>query len=170
MKIEEQANAPDIVEESSDGLGAPDSQDNWSPDQLSAADRTRYDTAVKAVDDFIANHPTYKSTDENREAILGYLSAHDLAISPASLELCWEQLKDQLDLEPEQRDSTAGADEQSDASARLATAGLARGNRSVESEEPPESDESEPEVPESGRRGKPVAAWRNGRAVIGVGS
>lgn len=76
------------------------------------------------------------------------------------------KIYDDLKLEPEQRDSTAGADEQPDVSARLATAGLARTRGG---EEPPKSDESDREEEPIGRRGKPVA-WRNGRAVIGVGS
>lgn len=155
---------PEIIEEATDPLGAPDSQeesdDSWSPGDLSPKQREQYDRAVKAVDDFIKKHPTYKSTDENRQAILDYLESHDLAISPASLELVWEQIGDRLDL-AEGQDS----EEQPDASVRLATAPLAR---TKSEEEPPESVEEAEEEP-TGRRGKPVA-WRNGRAVIGVGS
>ena len=156
-----------IVEDAADGLAAPDSQesdDNWSPNDLSPEQRQQYDRAVKAIDEFVTKHPEYKPTDENRQVILDYLESHDLAISPASLELCWEQLQDRLDW-AEQRDS-----EQPDATMRVATAGLARGTRSEQ--EPPGTVEKEPAAEEEpmGRRGKPVVAWRNGRAVIGVGS
>lgn len=155
MKIEEQTN--EITEEASDPLGPPDSPEeesaeDWSPEELSVEDRAQYDKAVQAVDDFLANHPLYKQTDENRQAILEYLAEHDVAISPASLELCWEQLQD-LDLEPEQRE-----DDQPDASAKLATAGLARRTNGVESQD---SDQSQEPAPPQ----KKSTAWRNGREI-----
>lgn len=95
MEREDIKNDDQIVEEAADGLAAPESQegqdDDWSPDHLPAAQRAAYDKAVAAVDSFIESHPEYKQTDENQQAILDYLERHDLAISPASLELCWEK-------------------------------------------------------------------------------
>lgn len=106
----EEQNAPDqLTEEASDPLGTPDSQEekndaDFSPEDLSPEQRAQYDQSVEAVDAFIENHPTYKQTDENQQTILGYLDQQDLAISPASLELCREQPRDRLDLEPESQD------------------------------------------------------------------
>ena len=165
MPSEETIN-PDITEGASDPLGAPDSQeendDDWSPQDLSPEQREQYDRAVKAADEFVTKHPEYKPTDENQQMILDYLAVHDLLISPASLELCWEQLRDRLDLAPEEE---SNADES--IRVRLATAQLARGTKSEE--ESPESDESEPEEEPIGQRGKPIA-WRNGQRVrLGVG-
>lgn len=156
-----------LTEESSDALSAPsqeEQEEDFSPEDLTPEQREQFDRAAQAVDSFIQNHATYRQTDSNRQAILDYLSAHDLAISPASLELCWEQLKDQLDLAHEQDSKGADEDqpeEQPDASARL-TAGLAR-TKGVESEE----DAKEPELPAEPKtaRGKKPTAWRNGKEI-----
>lgn len=160
MKTEEH-NTPEI-EEAAAELGAPsqDESDDWSPEELSAEDRARYDKAVKAVDDFIARFPRYRQTNENREKILGFLSDHSLEISPAALALAYEQLESELDLAPDQDSEQQG---QPDASTRLATALLARGNRRGEWEEDAEESEPEPEEPKIAR-GKPVG-WRNGKAI-----
>lgn len=159
---------PELTEEATDPLGAPNSQeeqdDDWSPEELPAEDRTQYDKAVQAVDDFVAKHPEYKQTEENRRAILDYLAEHDLVISPASLE--WEQLQDGLELEqPEsqgQEPPKSGDEEpkEADRVRRASTTQLAR-TKGVESEE---AEESEPEEPKTAR-GKSVAGWRNGRRL-----
>lgn len=171
MKIDEEA--PNIVEQ------APDSQEESddSPDKLSAEDRDQYQRGVAAVDEFLNDPRTarYRATDANREKLLGYLAEHDLPLSFGGLYVAFEQLSQghelELNSEAENQPDEEQPDEQADASARLATAQLgARGTKSED--EPPEVEESEPdEIPEKeGRRVKPVAAWRNGRAIAGLGS
>lgn len=168
MKIEEEANAPDITQEadavSAQGSDEKSKDEDWSPEDLSAQDRAPYDKQVNAVDEFIERHLTYKPTDENRQAILDYLAEHDLAISPASLELCWEQLQDELDLETEKESNRV------DEASRIRHASTAQLATSEPEEKPESAEESEPEENETPKtaRGKPVA-WRNGRRVGAVG-
>lgn len=171
-------NAPEI-EEATDELGAPnpkeEQDEDWSPDDLNEEQRAQYERGVAAVDEFLSDERTkqYEPTDANREKLLAYLDEHDLPMSFGGLYVAFEQLSEANELELNRQP----ADEEPDASAsqetldraaddRLATAGLARTRGE---EEPPRSDESDREEEPIGRRGKPVA-WRNGRAVIGVGS
>ena len=166
---------PEITEGASDALGADSQQqDDWSPNDLNEEQRQQYERGVAAVDEFLADKRTkrYEPTDANREKLLAYLDEHDLPMSFGGLYVAFEQLSEAGELEltdGDTQDQAAADEEQPDLSARLATAQLAR-TRSEE--EPPETVEKEPAEEEepNGRRGKPVAAWRNGRAVIGVGS
>ena len=149
----------DIVEEASDALGAPASEEHedFSPKDFSAEDRARYDQAVKVVDDFIASNPRYKQTEANRELVLEFLADHSLEISPAALALAYERLQDRLDLEPPESEEKPN---DLDRIRQASTAQLAM----ADTEGEPESGEAEPEESEEPKiaRGKPVA-WRNGR-------
>lgn len=172
----EEQNAPDITEESTDQLGAPDSQESgdWTPDDLNEEQRQQYERGVAAVDEFLSDERTkqYEPTDANRAKLLAFLEQHDLPMSFGGLYVAFEQLSESGELELNSGEENQPDEEQDsdqiDPSIKLATAQLARGTKGVESEEAEES-EPEPEEPKSAR-GKPVVAWRNGRAVIGVGS
>ena len=158
-------NAP-ATEEAADQLGDSQDkrQDDWSPDDLNAEQRAQYDRGVGAVDEFLKDKRTrqYEPTDANREKLLAYLDEHGLPMSFGGLYVAFEQLSEAGELELSS-DGQRTDEEQPDASARLATAGLARGTRSLESEEDAEESEPEPEEPTTAR-GKPTAWW-NGKEV-----
>lgn len=167
--IDEKIN-PEISEESTDALGALDLQeeqtegDDFKPENLPAEQQEQFQKIVQAVDDFIAAHPEYRQTEENQKAILDFLEEHDLPISPAALELAFEQLQDSLDLEPE-----AKTPEESESN-RVRQAGsdaLARKNEesASKSEGEPAEEDQEP----VGKRGGKVIAFRNGRRVAIAG-
>lgn len=140
-------NAPEI-EEATDQLGAPDSQeendDDWSLDDLSPEQRQQYERGVAAVDEFLADKRTtqYKQTDSNREKMLGYLDEHDLPMSFGGLYVAFEQLSEANELELK----AVPQEEQEEASAA--------------SEETEPAPTPTPQPPQ-----KRVVGWRNGKQI-----
>lgn len=168
MANSEVQNAP-AIKEAADQLGDSqhEQQDDWSPNDLNEQQRAQYERGAAAVDEFLADKRTtrYKATDSNQEKLLAFLEDHDLPLSFGGLYVAFEQLSEAGELELSEgdtKDQAAADQEQPDVSARLATAGLARGTKGVESEEAEESEPGpEPKTP----RGKPVVAWRNGKRL-----
>lgn len=63
-----------------------------------AQDESRSSTFKKETDDFLAAHPTFKKSQENEDAILGYLEARGYDYTAHNLSLAFEDLKDIIEL------------------------------------------------------------------------